>query len=84
MRYLGLALALIVAAVAATFWRYGSLNPCDWLERDTAQASGLPYLVAQARIRAEFLLDGITEPDGGQCLTAWWDLRAETATAVRK
>ena len=84
MKSLGLALALIVAAVAATFWRYGSLDPCSWLERDTVQTTGLPQLVAQARIRAEFLLDGVTEPGSGQCLTAWWDLRANGAAAARK
>lgn len=84
MKYMWLAAVLIAAAVAATFWRYGSLDPCTWLERDTVKKTGLPQLVAQARIRAEFLLDGITAPDAGQCLTAWWDLRAEDASAPSK
>lgn len=84
MKYLGLALALTAAAAGATLWRYGSLDPCAWLERDTARSTGLPDMIAQARIRAQFLLDGIVEPDAGQCLTAWWDLRAEDAGAARR
>lgn len=71
------ALALIVAASAATFARYRSLDPCAWMEHDMAERSGFPPLVVRAQIRAEFLLDGITEPGPYDCLIEWWALRRE-------
>ena len=77
-----LVLALVGAAAVATMVRYGSLQPCDWLEHDTAAQSGLPRMVAQAQLRAAFLLDGITSPTPGECLTAWWDLKADGAVAA--
>jgi len=81
VKYVVIALALAVAASVATYARYRSLIPCDWLESDMMRETGLPRLVAQARISAAFLLDGITEPDPGQCLRAWWELKAEGAAA---
>ena len=71
------AVALIVAASAATFARYQSLDPCAWMEQDRAERSAFPPLVVRAQIRAEFLLDGITEPGLYDCLTEWWALRRE-------
>ncbi len=69
--------ALAGAAMAATYWRYQSLDPCDWMTRDLVQDSDLPELVVVARIRAEFLLEGVTDPDPGQCLFKWWALRRD-------
>lgn len=82
MKLLVLVLGLAGAAAVATLVRYGSLEPCDWLDQDTAKETGLPRVVAQARVRAAFLLDGITDPTSGECLTAWWDLKANGAAAV--
>ncbi len=77
MRYLGIAAAIVVAAAIATFARYESFDPCDWLEQDMTRALGMPPVVAQARIRATFMFRGIVEPDPYDCLDAWWHLKAE-------
>ncbi len=77
MRYLGIAVALVVAAAIATLARYESLDPCDWLEQDMARSLGVPPFMAQARIRATFMFRGIVEPDTYECLDAWWHLKAE-------
>ncbi len=77
MKYLVILLALLISGSLATYVRYESLDPCVWMEQDLSAANGLPLLVVQARIRAEFLLDGITEPAPNDCLMAWWDLRSE-------
>ena len=84
MKILVIVLALLGAAGIATLVRYGSLDPCVWLDRDTASASDLPDLVAQAQVRAKFLLDGITTPTAGDCLIAWWDLKANGAAAAQE
>lgn len=67
---------LIAAAAAATYSRYESFHPCDWMEQDLADSSGLPRLVMRGQIRAEFVLKGITEPGPADCVLAWWDYRA--------
>ncbi len=77
MKYLGIVVVLGVAAVIATFARYESLDPCDWLEQDMTRALGMPRVVAQARIRAGFMLRGIVEPPSRECLEDWWRLKAE-------
>ena len=82
MRVLVIVLVLAGAAAVATMVRYGSLLPCDWLDHDTAKETGLPRVVAQAQVRAAFLLEGITDPTPGECLTAWWDLKADGATTA--
>ena len=43
-----------------------------------------PELLAQARVRGAFLLDGLPAPGPGDCLPAWWDLKATGATAAKK
>ena len=68
---------LLLVAVGATFFRYQSLNPCDWMEQDLAESYGLPPLIVRAQIRAAFLLEGVTEPDAVDCLLEWWDWRSE-------
>ena len=80
MRYALLIVALTVAASIATFVRYQSLHPCDWMEQDLANQWDVPRLIARTKIRAEFLLDGVAEPGVYQCLVSWWELRAETAS----
>ncbi len=77
MRYLGIVVVLGLAAVIATFARYESLDPCEWLEQDMIRALGMPPIVAQARIRAGFLIRGIVEPTSRECLDDWWQLKAE-------
>ncbi len=67
----------MVAAAIATFARYESFDPCDWLEQDMTRSLGTPPVVAQTRIRATFLFRGIVEPDTYDCLDAWWRLKAE-------
>ena len=79
MRYALIAIVLAVAASAATYARYESLDPCDWMARDMAQKSGLPLFIIEARIRADFLLDGITDPSAYECLSQWWKVRADGA-----
>lgn len=68
---------LLLLAATATYARYESFDPCAWMAHDLVEESGLPRMVAEARIQAEFLLRGIGEPDAGDCLFAWWDFRAE-------
>ena len=80
MRYALLVVGLALAAPIATYVRYESLDPCDWMERDMARQSGLPLLVVRTRLRAEFLLEGITEPSATECLSRWWEIRAEAAS----
>lgn len=79
MKYLLLVAALVVAAGVATYARYESLDPCVWLIRDATGQSGLPEMAEEARIRAAFLIRGITEPGSYDCLEAWWRLRSEEA-----
>ncbi len=73
MKYSLLALVIIVAAGAATLSRYGSLDPCVWMETDLAEQS----IVVQAKVRAKLLLEGIGEPGAYDCLTTWWEIRAD-------
>ena len=82
MKTLLVVVVLLGAAVVATFVRYESLDPCDWIMRDFGEASGLPPLVAQARMRAGFLMQGITEPTAYDCLMEWWRRRSEISPAA--
>ncbi len=78
MKYLAVAFMIVLMAVGATYYRYQSLSPCDWIERDLILQTGLPELVIQAKIKAEFLLQGIAEPSPSQCLVEWWRVRRES------
>lgn len=73
MRYAILALVLVIAAVGATIFRYGSLDPCVWLEKDTAAESSLPLIAVQAQITLKLGL----EPSAYECLDAWWTVRTD-------
>ncbi len=58
MKFVLIVIGIAIAATIATYARYGSLNPCDWMERDLARQTGLPPMVVRVRIGAAFLLDG--------------------------
>ncbi len=77
MKLVLIVIGLAVAATVATYARYGSLNPCDWMERDVARQMGLPPMVVRVRIRAAFLIDGISDPAPSDCLFGWWEFRSE-------
>ena len=77
MRFLLLVMGLMVAAVVATFFRYQSLHPCDWLEKDMIAVSDMPDIWVVARLRARFLMEGITDPSALECLEGWWSFRIE-------
>lgn len=77
MKVLVLVLGLSAAAGIATFARYESFHPCDWLDQDTARALDVPLVMAQARIRAGFILRGIADPDAYDCVSDWWRLKAD-------
>lgn len=70
------AVVLLVAASAATYVRYESFDPCDWLEQDMLE-TGYPRVVVSARVRTLFLFRGITDPTVSDCLSAWWRYRSE-------
>ena len=75
MRMALVTLGVLVAAAAATLVRYGSLDPCVWLEKDLIEDSGLPPAVVRLQIRAAFFVDGVTDPGPLDCLLEWWDRR---------
>ena len=77
MKFVQVAIVVILLAVIATYARYESLSPCDWMEQDLAGQSDLPLIVIQGRIRANFLLRGIANPGAYDCVLAWWKFRAE-------
>ncbi len=77
MKFVLIVIGLAVAATIATYARYQSLNPCDWMEQDLTRQTGLPPMVVRVRIRAAFLIDGISDPGPYDCLVGWWEFRAE-------
>jgi len=84
MKWFWIFLILILAAGVATYGRYQSLDPCVWLEKDMVAASEMPEIWVEARIRARFLLDGITSPTASECLQGWWSFRAEELAETEK
>jgi hypothetical protein len=90
MRVLVLVFVVIAAGVVATYARYDSLHPCDWLLRDMTAASDLPgppevvEPLVEGWIRGRFLLDGITEPGFRDCLDGWWTFRIEEIEKLDK
>lgn len=76
-RFAVIVAGLLLAAVIATYARYGSLDPCDWMVQDLAARSDLPLVAVRLRISGGFLLDGITNPGPGDCLVKWWQWRRE-------
>jgi len=79
MKYTFAVIALLaIAASTATYVRYQSFDPCQWMARDLANESHQPGAVIEARIRAAFLLDGIVNPTPVECIQAWWKFRADS------
>ena len=68
---------ILLFGVGATYHRYHSFNPCDWMEQDLIVQSGLPKLIVQSQIHAKFLLQGIVDPNPYECVKLWWQLKAE-------
>jgi len=77
MRVFILVFALSAVGVAATFARYGSLHPCDWLRQDMTAASILPESLVRGQIRLRSFLEGTIEPDALDCLEWWWSFRSK-------
>lgn len=73
---------IAIAGTIATYARYKSLNPCDWMEQDLAQRSNMPLIILQGQIRANFLLKGITTPGPYECVLEWWRLRGSGEIAI--
>ncbi len=67
---------LLIFGSIATYVRYESFSPCDWMEQDLQKQSGLPTIVVQGQIRADFLFQGIVDPGPKDCIFAWWKWRA--------
>lgn len=76
-KFLTAVLMIAILAVGATWFRFQSFDPCIWMEQELAEKSDLPRIVIKARIKAEFLLEGISEPTPPQCVVAWWRFRMD-------
>ncbi len=82
---LGGVVIVAVAATVATYFRYHSFDPCNWMAQDMARHTGAPVLMMEGKVRADFLIRGITAPSTSECVLAWWGERAEEAKQlVRK
>jgi len=76
-------LIISLGAILATWAKYQSLDPCEWLHRDISQKINLPILMIKAQVKAGFLLHGIASPSAGQCIYAWWKYRFENAQDIK-
>jgi len=74
----------VLAAAAATFVSYSSFDPCEWMAQDLAEHRGMPLVMARTEIRGRFLVNGVAEPDLGECMLAWWRFRAEEGPPARR
>ena len=77
--YAVILIGIFLLATGATFGRYGNFDPCDWTAQDQAELTSIPKLVWVGRLKAKFLVNGITEPAFSDCMLAWWESRAEDA-----
>ncbi|MGE0254396.1 MAG: hypothetical protein AB7N54_08840 [Alphaproteobacteria bacterium] len=77
MKYLPVVVVLLLLAAGATWVRYGSLSPCDWMVTDLAEQLNVPEGVAALKIRTDLALRGITDPKPGECLVEWWRIRID-------
>ena len=75
--FMAAVLLLAMAAAGATYARYESLSPCDWLVHDMAVESGLPLVMVRGQVAGSFLIEGITDPTPYQCLLEWWAFRRD-------
>jgi hypothetical protein len=79
IRFIVILIGLAIFASGATFGRYGNFDPCDWTAQDQAEATLIPKIVWEGRLKAKFLVKGIAEPTYTDCMLAWWESRAEEA-----
>ena len=70
---------VVLAATVATYFRYHSFDPCNWMAQDMAHHSGMPIVMMETRVKANFLMQGITRPGPSECVWAWWKERADEA-----
>lgn len=70
---------LVVVGGGATWVRYKSFDPCAWMQKEIGESFALSDLIVSARIKATFLLNGVTDPTLKQCLYTWWNYRFEDA-----
>ena len=77
VRFVVIVAGFLLVAAIATYARYQSLHPCDWMEEDLAAQSSLPRVAIELQIGTAFLLEGIADPGAGDCLVKWWDWRRE-------
>jgi len=70
-------IGMLLFGAAATYHRYASFNPCDWIEQDFIEQSGMPSLIVQGQMNTRFLMDGIVNPDAYQCIKMWWRLKID-------
>ena len=71
MTWLKIAVLVIGMVAVGVFIRYGSADPCDWLVHDMSAKSGMPKLVIDGILLAQFRGD---EPTIGTCASRWVDL----------
>lgn len=74
-----LLLGIAVFASGATYGRYGNFDPCDWTAQDHSKSTLVPKIIWEGRLKAKFLVEGITQPTFSDCMLAWWESRAEDA-----
>jgi len=79
LKYAVILIGIAIFASGATFGRYGNFDPCDWTAQDHAKSTLIPKIVWEGRLKAEFLVKGITQPTYSDCVLAWWESRAEDA-----
>ena len=78
-KYIILVIGIAIFGSGATYGRYGNFDPCDWTAQDQADATLIPKIVWEGRLKAKFLVKGIARPTFSDCMLAWWESRAEDA-----
>ncbi|GLQ05653.1 hypothetical protein [Sneathiella chinensis] len=72
IKALGWTTVAVTVVVAGFFFRYDSLDPCEWMTQELAQYTGVPG-VSGLGSTANMMMDT------GQCLQNWMDLRVKGA-----
>ena len=79
LKYIFILIGVAIFAFGATFGRYGNFDPCDWTAQDQAEFTSLPKIFWVGRLKAKFLIQGITQPTYSDCMVVWWETQAEDA-----
>ena len=79
IKTLVLLIGIAIFAAGATFGRYGNFDPCDWTTQDQADTTAVPKIFWEGRLKAKFLVKGITNPSFSECMITWWESRADDA-----